>query len=84
MSSIGEPSASTILPRKPSPTGTPAIFPVRTTLLPSLTSISLPKRITPTSSRLTGKTAIATDTIITRRVKALSVYMSLLDRKLLQ
>lgn len=34
--------------------------------------------------RQTGKTSIATDTIINQRVKALSVYMSLLDRKLLQ
>ena len=50
--SIGLPSESTTLPRKSSPTGTPAVFLVRLTRLPSDTSSSLPNRMIPTSSDL--------------------------------
>ena len=50
--SIGVPSASTTLPRKPSPTGTPVFLPVRLTLSPSATESSLLKRIHPMLSDL--------------------------------
>ena len=54
--SMGAPKASIILPLKPSPTGTPALFPVLTTLEPSLISVSRPNRIQPISFFLTSCT----------------------------
>ena len=50
--SIGLPRASITLPRNPSPTGIPAVFFVLLTRLPSVISLSSPKRMIPISSGL--------------------------------
>ena len=49
--SMGTPRASTTRPRKLSPTGIPAVFSVRRTMLPALTSSPPPKRIQLSSPR---------------------------------
>ncbi len=48
--SIGLPSASTTRPRRPRPTGTSTMAPVRFTVSPSRTPVSSPKITTPTLS----------------------------------
>ena len=49
--SMGWPRASTTRPRKASPTGIPAVFPLRRTVSPARISWLLPKSTQPTLSR---------------------------------